>query len=66
MLNVGKTLSTERLFNHVWSNDADGVDSGYVFMYVSYLRQKLKSVGANLDIIGDEGRDYTLVEVSHE
>ena len=66
MLNVGKTLSTERLFNHVWSNDADGVDSGYVVMYVSYLRQKLKSVGANLDIIGDEGRDYTLVEVSHE
>ena len=66
MLNVGKTLSTERLFNHVWSNDAVGVDSGYVFMYVSYLRQKLKSVGANLDIIGDEGRDYTLVEVSHE
>lgn len=66
MLNVGKILSTERLFNHVWSNDADGVDSGYVFMYVSYLRQKLKSVGANLDIIGDEGRDYTLVEVSHE
>lgn len=66
MLNVGKTLSTERLFNHVWSNDAGGVDSGYVFMYVSYLRQKLKSVGANLDIIGDEGRDYTLVEVSHE
>ena len=30
------------------------------------IYQKLKSVGANLDIIGDEGRDYTLVEVSHE
>ncbi len=66
MLNMGKKLSTEQLFNHVWSaekNDGD-TDSGYVFIYVSYLRQKLKAVGANLSIIGDQNGDFELVEAS--
>lgn len=64
MLNAGKKLSTEQLFQHVWAKDDDqDIDSGYVFIYVSYLRQKLKAIGANLDIMGEENGDYELVEV---
>ena len=50
MLNAGKKLSTDQIFNHVWANDKDDpeIDNGYVFIYVSYLRQKLKSIGANV------------------
>ena len=40
MLNAGKKLSTDQIFNHVWANDKDApeIDNGYV-IYVSYLRQ---------------------------
>lgn len=64
MLNVGKKLSTKQLFNHVWANENDeDVDEGYVFIYVSYLRQKLKAIGANVSILGEEDGDYQLVEM---
>lgn len=65
MLNAGKKLSTDQIFNHVWANDKDGpeIDNGYVFIYVSYLRQKLKSIGANVVIEGEEMGDYELKEL---
>ncbi|CBZ48442.1 DNA-binding response regulator [Streptococcus gallolyticus subsp. gallolyticus ATCC BAA-2069] len=65
MLNAGKKLSTDQIFNHVWANDkADPeIDNGYVFIYVSYLRQKLKSIGANVVIEGEEMGDYELKEL---
>ncbi len=65
MLNAGKKLSTDQIFNHVWANDKDDpeIDNGYVFIYVSYLRQKLKSIGANLVIEGEEMGDYELKEL---
>lgn len=64
MLNVGKELSTQQLFSHVWANETDeDIDEGYVFIYVSYLRQKLKAIGANLLINGEENGSYELVEI---
>ena len=65
MLNAGKKLSTDQIFNHVWANDKDDpeIDNGYVFIYVSYLRQKLKSIGANIVIEGEEMGDYELKEL---
>lgn len=65
MLNAGKKLSTDQIFNHVWVNDKDDpeIDNGYVFIYVSYLRQKLKSIGANVVIEGEEMGDYELKEL---
>ena len=38
-------------------------DNGYVFIYVSYLRQKLKSIGANVVIEGEEMGGYELKEL---
>lgn len=65
MLNAGKKLSTDQIFNHVWANDKDApeIDNGYVFIYVSYLRQKLKSIGANVVIEGKEMGGYELKEL---
>ncbi|RCW16071.1 DNA-binding response regulator [Streptococcus gallolyticus] len=65
MLNAGKKLSTDQIFKHVWANDKDDpeIDNGYVFIYVSYLRQKLKSIGANVVIEGEEMGDYELKEL---
>ncbi|WP_420543247.1 response regulator transcription factor [Streptococcus equinus] len=65
MLNPGKKLSTDQIFNHVWATDKDDpdIDNGYVFIYVSYLRQKLQAIGANLVIEGEEMGDYALREL---
>lgn len=37
MLNKNKKLSTEYIYNHVWSKDDDS-DTGYVWIYISYLK----------------------------
>lgn len=43
MLNKDKALTTQEIFNHIWARDADPeMDEGYVYIYISYLRQKLK------------------------
>ena len=62
MLNKNKKLSTEYIYNHVWSKDDDS-DTGYVWIYISYLKQKLKAINANVDILGEKNREFELVEV---
>ena len=62
MLNKNKKLSTEYIYNHVWSKDDDS-DTGYVWIYISYLKQKLQAINANVDILGEENREFELVEV---
>jgi len=62
MKNKNKKLSTEYIYNHVWSKD-DECDAGYVWIYISYLKQKLKAINANIEITGEENREFELVEV---
>lgn len=63
MLNPNKYLSTAEIFRHVWAKDEDPeIDEGYVFIYVSYLRQKLKAIKADLAILGEEDGEFRLVE----
>ena len=62
MLNAQKSLSTQEIFHHVWSKDEDeDLDEGFVWIYISYLRQKLKAIHADLAILGEEGGSFTLV-----
>ena len=62
MLNAQKSLSTQEIFRHVWSKDKDeDLDEGFVWIYISYLRQKLKAIHADLAILGEEGGSFTLV-----
>ena len=61
MLNQNKELSTEELLNHVWKNDIDA-NADVVWIYVSYLRQKLQSIQSSVRIEGDKGGSYKLVK----
>ena len=58
MLNAGKELSTEEIYNTVW-RDEDG-NSDVVWVYVSYLNSKLKAIDANVEILGEEGGSFTM------
>lgn len=54
LLNQNKELSTEELLNHVWKNDIDA-NADVVWIYISYLRQKLQSIQSSVRIEGDKG-----------
>jgi len=61
MLNAGKELSTELIFSHVWKNETD-VNKTIVWIYVSYLREKLESIDADIQIVGEKGKKFLLIE----
>lgn len=61
LLNQNKELSTEELLNLVWKNDIDA-NADVVWIYVSYLRQKLQSIQSSVRIEGDKGGSYKLVK----
>lgn len=61
LLNQNKELSTEELLNHVWKNDIDA-NADVVWIYVSYLRQKLQSIQSSVRIEVDKGGSYKLVK----
>lgn len=61
LLNEEKDLSTEELLNHVWKNE-DDANASVVWVYVSYLRGKLKSVQSSVQILGKKGGSYKLVK----
>ncbi len=59
MLNSGKELSTENLFSHVWKDESEA-DMEIVWVYISYLRQKLMAINADIGIEGDKGGSFVL------
>ncbi len=59
MMNQEKWFSTEELFMRIWKEEPDA-DSRIVWIYISYLRQKLSAIGADLRISGDEGGSFAL------
>ena len=61
MLNFNKEISTKALFDHVWGNEDEGNEE-LVFVYVSYLRQKLRAIDADIKIDGDEN-GYILCDI---
>ncbi len=59
MLNPGKELTTEEIYNHVWKDEEDtGIE--VVWVYISYLRSKLKAIEADIIIEGEEGKSYRI------
>ena len=63
MMNEGKTISTDELFRYVWSDEAD-MDIGIVWMYISYLREKIEAVHGNIRIAGEKNGDFRLQIIS--
>mgnify|MGYP000546196843 CR=1 FL=1 len=63
MMNEGKTISTDELFRYVWSDETD-MDIGIVWMYISYLREKIEAVHGNIRIAGEKNGDFRLQIIS--
>ncbi|WP_301861296.1 response regulator transcription factor [uncultured Megasphaera sp.] len=60
MLNPGKCLSADMIFSHIWKDD-DDVTVDIVWMYVSYLREKLQAVQADIAISGNREQGFSLI-----
>ena len=59
LLNRGVYLSTEDILVKVWGYDTEA-EIGIVWVYISYLRKKLASLGANVRIKAKRNIGYTL------
>ena len=65
MLNVDRPLHTSYLLEHIWKNETDaGEDT--VWLYISYLKGKLKAVDAMAAIRGEKGGSFRLEEIRSE
>ena len=60
MLNAGKPFETGTLLAHVWKGEEDA-DSGIVWIYISYLREKLDAIGADVQISGQRDGTFFLM-----
>ncbi|MGN1283229.1 MAG: response regulator transcription factor [Limosilactobacillus sp.] len=66
ILNAGKELSSQTLLNQTWDDDDEHADNEDVWINVSYLRQKLRAVNANVLLNGPKGGPYQLVKQENE
>lgn len=61
MRRKGRLISTEQFMEHIWGYDSEA-EINVVWAYISYLRRKLESVGANVRIAARRGQGYLLEE----
>lgn len=60
LANVERKLSTDFLIDHVWAGE-EGADENTVWLYISYLKGKLRAVGSVVEIQGEKGGAFQLV-----
>lgn len=61
MANKNTLISTERFMERIWGYDSEA-EINVVWVFISYLRKKLVSVGADVEIKAARGVGYTLAE----
>ncbi len=59
MKNPNMLISTEKFMERIWGCDTD-TEINVVWVYISYLRKKLRSIGANVAINAARGAGYSL------
>lgn len=59
MLNSGVPISTEKFMDRIWGIDSES-DQSVVWTFLSYLRKKLSSLNANVEIKATRGVGYKL------
>lgn len=59
--NIGRELDTDYIKDHIWDDD-DSADSDTVWLYISYLKEKLDSISSKLEIKGEKGGQFILLE----
>lgn len=57
--NPGRLISTEQFMEKIWGFDSEA-EINVVWVYISYLRKKLASIGSNVQIKAARGVGYTL------
>lgn len=61
MRQKGWLISTEQFMEHIWGYDSNA-EINVVWAYISYLRRKLETVGADVRISARRGQGYLLEE----
>ena len=59
LANRDTELSTEYLLSHIWRNE-ENAHADTVWLYITYLKGKLKSVGSKVGITGAKGESFRL------
>ena len=59
MRNPGHLIATERFMEKIWGYDSDA-EINVVWVYISYLRKKLVTIGANVQIVAHRNSGYAL------
>ena len=65
LLNPGKSIPAKTLYRHVWSDkevSADEDEYQIVWIYISYLNQKLDAIGADAVISGEASGPFCLIQ----
>ena len=62
MSNAGRLISTEQFMERIWGYETEA-EINVVWVYISYLRKKLSSLKANIEIKATRGVGYTLEEI---
>lgn len=60
--NPARVVSTERFIEKIWGYDTEA-EINVVWVYISYLRKKLTSLGANIHIKASRNAGYSLEEI---
>lgn len=60
IMNADRELDTQYILDHVWKNEKEA-NADTVYLYISYLRGKLKSIASNLILEGEKGARYRLI-----
>ena len=58
---AGDSVREQELAQEVWPNENAGSD--VIWLYVSFLREKLKSIQANVIIDGERGGPFVMMEI---
>jgi len=61
MSNPGVLISSERFMDKIWGYDSDA-EINVVWVYISYIRKKLKALNANVSIKASRNVGYVLEE----
>lgn len=63
MKNPGKAIESSILIDQGWDKE-DEADETDLWIYISYLRQKLQAVNAHVTIVGEKGGPFTLSQLA--
>ncbi|WP_304250749.1 response regulator transcription factor [Limosilactobacillus gastricus] len=59
MSNPNKEIPSQQLLNTVWDDD-DQAEPADLWIYISYLRQKLQSINAHVQLVGNQDGPFVL------